>query len=239
MMRLKKVIDFQKSVFALSAFISEANFRFNEQGLSLKAIDPSQIVFVDFKLPRKAFDAYKVEPTLAGIDVSELNKIMQRCLPNDVMEMDLTDSELSISLKGEIEREFRLSLIDVSDEEINIPQKTFDAQLSINSRMLREALKDAGLFGSSVVLKAKQGKLFIEARGSTGQFKSVLNDLEKRARSDSEVTSKYSLSFFSNIIKETGHEQKIDLFLKTDSPMKIEYSLGEASLKFHLAHMIL
>jgi proliferating cell nuclear antigen len=106
--------------------------------------------------------------------------------------------------------------------------------------MLKEALKDASLFGSSVVLNAKSGKLFIEARGSTGQFKSVLSDLERnRPKSPAEVISKYSLSFLSNIIRETNPEQAIDLFLKTDSPMKVEYSLGEASFKFHLAHMIL
>ncbi|MBI5884843.1 proliferating cell nuclear antigen (pcna) [archaeon] len=240
MIRLKKVADLQKSINALSAFISEGNLRFNEKGISFKAVDPSQVVLVDFNLPKKAFEQFKIDPSLVGVDLTELNKILQRCMPNDFMEMDLTDSELLVSLKGDAERQFRLPLLDINSEEPSLPQKSFDADLSINARVLKEALKDASLFGSSAVLKASKGLLVIESKSPSGQFKSTIKESgNAKIKAGNEVTSKYSLSFFTSLIKETAPEQEISLQLKTDSPMKIEYSLGEASLKFYLAHMIL
>src|SRR3989344_2990431 len=173
MIELKRIDPWVKAINAISSFISEGNCRFNEHGISFKAIDPSQIVLVNYSLPKNSFTEFNVEPNLVGVDIVELNKIMQRVLPNDRLTMELSDAELGITLDGEINRAFRLPLIDVSEEEINIPATKFDAVIEINSRILKEALKDAALFGSSVVLRVKGTQLIIEARGSQGTLKTV------------------------------------------------------------------
>jgi proliferating cell nuclear antigen len=240
MIELKKLDQWVKSINAISSFISEGNFRFNDYGISFKAIDPSQIVLVNYSIPRASFVLFDVEPNLVGMDLVELNKIMQRVLPSDRLTMDLSDSDLAIILDGEINRAFRLPLIDVSEEEINIPSTKFDAVIEINARILKEALKDAALFGSSVVLRVKGTQLVIEARGSQGTLKTVAKQAKSvSVKSDSEVVSKYSLSFLSNIIKEADPDSRIKLELKTDAPMKVSYNIGDSNLQFHLAHMIL
>ncbi|MDO8538327.1 MAG: hypothetical protein Q7S21_05570 [archaeon] len=240
MIELKRIEPWVKAINAISSFISEGNFRFNDHGISFKAIDPSQIVLVNYSLPKTSFTEFKVEPNLVGIDLVELNKIMQRVLPTDRMIMELSDSELGVTLDGEINRAFRLPLIDVSEEEINIPVTKFDSVIEINARILKEALKDAALFGSSVVLRVKGTQLIIEARGSQGTLKTVAKQAKNvSVKSESEVVSKYSLSFLSNIIKEADPDSKIKLELKTDAPMKITYNIGDSVIQFHLAHMIL
>lgn len=206
----------------------------------MKAIDPSQIVLVNFSIAKNAFDRFKVEPTLVGVDVQELNKIMSRALPNDRLMMELTDSELNIKLEGDLSRSFSLPLIDVGEEEINVPEPKFDASVEINARILKEALRDAGLFGSSVVLKVKEGKLFIEARGSAGTLQTIAKmPKHVSVKSSAEVVSKYSLNFLQNIVKNAANEEKVSMQLRSDAPMRVSYKIGPASLEFHLAHMIL
>jgi len=237
---LKKPDSWAKAINALSTFISEGNFRFNDSGISFKAIDPSQIVLVDYSIAKSSFDKYSVEPSYVGVDLVELNKIMSRILPNDKMTLDLTDNEMSVHFAGELSRSFRLPLIEVSEQEINIPTTKFDTTVEINARMLKEALKDASLFGSSVVLRAKGNQFMIEARGSSGTLKTVAKEAKNViVKTNSEVVSKYSLNFLSNIIKEAESDSKIKLELKGDAPMKISYSLGQSKIQFHLAHMIL
>ncbi|PIN98242.1 MAG: hypothetical protein COT90_05205 [Candidatus Diapherotrites archaeon CG10_big_fil_rev_8_21_14_0_10_31_34] len=237
---LKKTDSWAKAINAISTFISEGNFRFNDSGISFKAIDPSQIVLVDYAITKSSFDKYVIEPTYVGVDLVELNKIMSRLLPNDRMTLDLTENEMSIHFAGELSRSFRLPLIDVSEQEINVPSTKFDATIEINARIFKEALKDASLFGSSVVLRAKGNQFMIEARGSSGTLKTVAKEAKKViVKTNSEVVSKYSLNFLSNIVKEAEPDSKIKLELKGDAPMKVSYSIGGSQIQFHLAHMIL
>ncbi len=237
---LKEVEQLRKAIDAIASFISEGNFRFSDSGISFKAIDPSQIVLVIFGMDKKVFERYSIEPTFVGVDIVELSKILSRTLPNDRLVMDLTDSEMLVKLEGSISRSFSLPLIDVSDDDVNVPKTAADASIEINARIFKEALKDASLFGSSVVLRVKGNQLFIEARGSSGTLKSVARQTKQIiVESSSEVVSKYSLNFLQNIVREADPEKKIKLELKSDSPMKISYKIGVSPIEFHLAHMIL
>ncbi len=237
---LKKCEQLQKAIGAISTFITEGNFRFNKHGISFKAIDPSQIVLVSYFIEKKCFDKFDIEPNFIGIDLVELNKIMQRVLPNDRLSLDVTDSELLVKLDGELARAFHLPLLDVAEEEINMPQTKFDATIQLNARTIKEALKDASLFGSSVVLRAKNNELVIEARGSQGNLKTVIKESKNVSiKAGAEVVSKYSLNFLQNLVKEADSEKKILVEMKSDAPMRVSYPIGEGQIVYHLAHMIL
>ncbi len=240
MIKLSRVAPFQTAIRAISNFISEGNFRFNDRGISFKAIDPSQIVLVHYVAPASIFDEFKVEPNLVGIDLEEFNKVMKRALQRDTLEMQLEDSHLLVRLKGDLNRSFRLSLIDINEDEAEIPEQTYDATIEANARLLQEALKDAALFGSSIVFKVEKGKLLIEARGSQGTLKTEAkqNDLLK-VKAKKDVVSKYSLNFLENIIKEAEPESKVLLELKSEAPMRISYPIEDTRIQFYLAHMIL
>ncbi len=237
---LKNVESLSKAVDAIASFISEGNFRFSDDGISFKATDPSQIVLVNFSMSKKVFEKYSVEPNFVGVDIVELSKILSRALPADRLTLDLTDSEMRINFEGAISRSFSLPLIDVNDEDVSIPKTSFDASVEINARILKEALKDASLFGSSVVLRVKDNKLFIEARGSAGTLKTVASQTKQViVNSKTEVVSKYSLNFLQNIVREADSDKKISLELKSDTPMRVSYKIGVSPIEFHLAHMIL
>ena len=236
----KNVDEWKKAVEAISLFIAEGNFRFNDKGISFKAIDPSQVVLVNFNMAKSNFEKFKIEPTLIGIDIVELNRIMNRALQNDKLVMDIGDSELMVKFEGDISRSFRLPLIDVSDDEVNIPAPQFDATIEINAKILKEVLKDASLFGSSIILKVKSNKLLVEARSTSGTLDIVANHANKiNVKSKADVTGKYSLNFLQNIVKEADPDKKITLELKNDAPMRVTYKIGASEIQFHLAHMIL
>jgi len=240
MIELKDVEVWRRSISAISSFISEGNFRFNDSGISLKAIDPSQIVLVDYLMEKKNFESFKIEPSFVGIDIAELSKICDRALPKDKLLLDLTESELVLTFKGDLERVFSLPLMDVADSDVSIPDSSFDAELEINGRIIKEALKDASLFGSSVVLKIKDKAFSIEARGTQGALNIAAKQTKVvNVKSSADVLCKYSLNFLQNIVKEVEPEQKVRLQLKSDAPMRVSYAIGPSEITFHLAHMIL
>lgn len=239
MIELKNPDFFRQAIGAISCFISEGNFRFNDKGISFKAIDPSQIVLVDYLIDKKLFDSYSVEPALVGIDISELNKIVSRALPKDRLLLDMGESEFTLSLEGELSRHFTLPIIDVSEDEVKIPAHDADAVVTINARIFREALKDAALFGSAVVLKVSKEQFLIEARGSAGSLSISTKEKGAKVKGAKDVVSKFSLSFLSNIVREADSEIDLEIALKNDALMKITYPIGKSRIEFYLAHMLL
>jgi len=240
LIKLSKVALFQTAIRAISNFISEGNFRFNDKGITFKAIDPSQIVLVHYEAPKALFDDFKVEPSYVGIDLEEFNKVMKRALQKDTLEMQLDDSHLLVRLKGDLNRSFRLSLIDISEDEAEIPEQEYDAKIDVKARTLQEALKDASLFGSSIVFKIEKGKLIMEARGAQGTLKTEATKADlMKVKAKKDVVSKYSLNFLENIVKEAEPDSTVTMELKSEAPMRISYPIGSTTIQFHLAHMIL
>ncbi|MCD6434213.1 MAG: hypothetical protein J7L14_01220 [Candidatus Diapherotrites archaeon] len=234
MLELKDSEFFRKAISAISAFISEGNFRFNEKGLFFKAIDPSQIVLIDLFVPAKSFSKYSMEPSFIGLNVQELAKIMERIQPNEIVQMKLTESEFKIKAKGEIERNFSLPLIDVTETEINIPKQEFVVSAKLDAQSFKEALKDAKLFSSSIIFKAKNNALVLVSSSTKGKTKTIFSE---GINCNAQATAKYSLNFLQNIIREAEDDVKIEF--SNDAPLRVSYSIGPANFVFYLAHMIL
>jgi proliferating cell nuclear antigen len=242
MIETQDISSFKRTIDAISSFISEGNFRFGEKGISLRAVDPSQIVLVDCFIEKNAFSSYDLEPTFVGIDVVELSRMLSRSLTNDKLLLDVDENEMSLELEGDFSRKFHLPLIDVSDgeKELKLPSQSFDAKVEINARLLKEALKDAQIFGSTVLVSVKDNRFWIEAKGSQGNLKTVSKQGTLiSVKGGSNVTSKYSLNFLSNIVKEADNDTNVLLEFKSDAPMRITYSIGRAKMQYYLAHMIL
>ena len=231
MIELKQIDFFKRAVESISSFIPEGNFRFTDKGIFLKAIDPSQVVLVDYFVDKKCFDRYSIEPNYIGVDIIELNRILQRLLPDDKLSIDVSDAELKLKFESEMKRFFRLPLIDVSGEEPKTPAIEYDAKIEIGASSMKEVLKDASLFGSSIVLKVIDGKFFVEAKGSQGVMEAEATKVS-HISSKTEITAKYSLNFFQNIVKQADNEKLITIELKNDSAMRVTYSIGPSKIIF-------
>ncbi len=238
MLELKNTSFFRSAVESISAFVPEGNFRFSDKGIFFKAIDPSQVVLVDYFVDKKCFDKYMIEPNFVGVDLTELTKILSRVMPNDKMILDISDAELKVRFESEIKRNFRLPLIDVPDEDPKVPALEYEAKVELLAISLKEILKDASLFGSSIVLKVSEGKFFVEAKGSHGVMDAEVTKVSHIA-SKKEVTAKFSLNFLQNIVKQAENEKQITIELKNDSAMRVSYAIGPSRIVFYLAHMIL
>jgi len=234
-------VDFLKSgIEAISALIPEGNFRFNDKGIHFRAIDPSQIVLVDYTIPKSVFDSFSIEPSFVGINIVELNKIISRAMQKDKLLIDLTESEFKIDFKGELDRTFTLPLIDVADDELKLPEADYDATIEINARIFKEALKDASLFSSSIVVKVEGNKFLLESKGTAGNVRANSAHAKSvKVKANEDVVSKYSLTYLQNIVKEADPDSTIKLELKSDSAMKVSFNIGKSEIKFYLAHMLL
>ena len=192
MLKLEDVRDWKRSIDAISALISEGNFEFDNDGVVLKAIDPSQVAYVFFNMPKSSFSEFEMPAGKVGLDLVELAKVVARAMPEDKMLLSFEGSDLILTLEGTITRRFKLPLLDISADEIPQPSPDFTADIEVDARILKEAFKDAALFSSSVILRVRGDQLIIEAQGSQGNLRTVVPSNKRIKISSSEEVGLYA-----------------------------------------------
>lgn len=241
---LEKALDFQKSIGAISILVDEAEFLIDENGLSLKATDPSQISMIDFKLEKSAFKKFDfAEKTKIGLDLDYLNQIMSRAKPNDELTLSLLPDSNSLDLKfsGDSVRKFSIPLVDVSAADLPNPKIEFDAELVLKANVLQDALKDSALISTHVSLAVDGSSFFVKANSSKGTVdnetkfdKKTLIELNVKK----EAVSMFPLDYLQDMLKTPSSDSIIQLSLKSKAPVKISYEIGKAKITYFLAPRI-
>lgn len=236
--------DFQKCIEAIAVLIDEAEFIFDEDKISLKATDPSQISMVDFVMEKKSLKEYSVkEKTKLGIDLSYFSQILGRAKAKDslTLELDSSNSRLNVTFEGASKRHFQIPLIDISSAELPNPKIEFDAELKIKAGVLQDALKDASLISTHVSLGAGTDSFTVKADSSKGNLNNVTkkdgkNLVELKASKDAK--SMFPLDYLQDMLRAAGSDCDIEVKLKANAPVQINYKIGEASLQYFLAPRI-
>lgn len=232
---------FKKCVDAISVLIDEAEFQLSEEGLFLKATDPSQISMIDFSLPKSAFKEYNVETSSKiGMDLSYLSQVMGRSKSKDelVIELDSENSRLNLVFKGSSTRRFSVPLIDISGSEVPNPKIDFDAIAELKAGILQDALKDAALISTHLTVGMNSDSFFIKANSSKGELNNESKKGEVNLDVKEECQAMYPLDYLSDMLKAASSDNDIKLHLKANAPVKISYPIGQASVTYFLAPRI-
>lgn len=240
----EKASDFQKCIDAISVLIDEAEFLIDENRLSLKATDPSQISMVDFSMEKNCFKEYSVqEKTKIGIDLSYFSQVMGRAKANDSLSLELDEdkSRLNVTFEGASTRHFQIPLIDISSAELPNPKIEFDTELKIKAGLMQDALKDAALISTHVSLGATKEDFFVNANSSKGNLNNKTKKDGKNLlelKTTKETNSMFPLDYLQDMLKAPQSDSEVELKLKTNAPIQIKYCIGPARICYFLAPRI-
>ena len=240
---LEEAGDFKRSIDAISVLINEAEFIVDENGLALKATDPSQISMIDFSLKKEAFKSYSVEgKAKLGVDLNHLSQIMSRAKAKDELSIRLDSAtSLKIGLKGASKRAFSVPLIDISSTELPTPKITFDAEVKVKADLLQDSFKDAALLSNHITLAVSDGKFILFADSSKGNFRNEVSKddaslVSLKAKAD--LKSMFPLDYLANMVKGAQSAVDVTLSMKQDAPVKLQYDIGKATIVYFLAPRI-
>lgn len=238
MITSKNITLFKKSLESISGLIQETNVRFKDEGIYIKSIDKTQIILVDFFMPKAIFDNYSVDPSLIGLNIFELNNMISRSFESDKLKLELGDNQLDISLTGTLNRKFNLSYIDVLDQEVNVPEMKYSTEIVLKAYLLKEILKDVSLISSTLTFKVIDDKFIVEAIGEKGKIETNIPKIKLKSKKN--IFLKFSLSYLKNILKSIDNDTEITLRLEEDAPLYIEYYIENLVLiKIYLSSMLI
>jgi len=233
--------EFANLIATASNLIDEAAFKFTEEGISMRAMDPSRVVLIDLNLPESIFSKYEVEEEeTIGVNMDQFKKVLKRGKAKDTLILRKgEDNFLEVTFEGTARRTFRLPLIDVEELELELPELPFTAKVVVLGEVLKEAVKDASLVSDAIKFIATENEFVMKAEGETNEVEIRLT-LEDEGLLDLEVKeetkSAYGISYLSDMIKGIGKADEVILNFGNEMPLQMEYPIrDEGRLVFLLA----
>lgn len=231
---------------AIVNLLEEAHFKFSQEGVSMRAMDPSHVALVDFRLPAGAFEEYRVSKPLGlGLSLTELNRVLSRAKSDDalVMEHDEEKNRLLITFKGTSSRKFSLPLLDLRESELPEPKLQFTAFVEVMAEVLQDGLRDSETVGENVRLEVTEEGFFMHAEGDG---KSAELKLEKgsaampKLKLERPCSSMFNVKYLSDMLKAADPKDVVTVSLGKDLPMRLDLRIagGKGSLSFILAPRI-
>jgi proliferating cell nuclear antigen len=227
-------------VDAIDCLVEEGAFSISKDGVSLKAMDPSGISMVSFFIPNKAFSKYEVEKaSTMGCNLDNLSKMLNSSRTSEQLVMKDDGNKFSIEFIGQnSRRRYKLPMIDVRKDPDKEPKIDFESLVEVKGDSLKEILKDANLLSSYVNLKTDKGSFKVIAKGDAGELEEehmdnaeFINKLEVSKAS----SSTFNLEYLTKIVSACPANSSILISLKSEEPLRIEYSIGDAKVSYYLA----
>jgi len=230
------------SLDAISGLINEATFEFSPEGLTLKAIDPAIVAMTMLKMLPTCFSQYEIESTVKiTVNLDYFLEVLKRVKQSDkvIIELDNAKGVLKVSMRGNMNREFLIALIENPEKEQKVPNPEFEGEIIVDNNVLREAVKNCQMVSDCATFIANNEWFEISASGDLNNVKQELtkdSPFLKQLRYPIEQKSKYSLEYLDKIIRGDKVSEQTIIKFKTDYLLMVEYkTIDKISLTFILA----
>lgn len=240
---VNEIGEFKNAVEALGNLIDEGTFSFKKDGISLHALDPSQIAMVIFTMPSKAFSGYSVDGARSvGLNIDNFNKILSRGGKGNRASIYDEENKVVVQFIAEkSKKSFKVPVIDVGAGVEREPKVEHDVKIVMGAGAFKDAVRDIALVSSHIAFEVKGKKLKISASGDNAEADLEFEDGDesiKLMEVKSAAKATFPVQYFEDMVKGADSNTEIELWLKTNAPVKIKYALGNAGFTYYLAPRI-
>jgi len=222
---LKETLD------SVSVLVDECKIHLDEDGLSIRAVDPANVGMVDLDLGAAAFESYEADGGLIGVNLSRLEDIAGMADAGQLVQLELDEEtrKLHIQIDG---LEYTLALIDPDSirQEPDIPDLDLPAHVVIEGRDIDRAVTAADMVSDHIALGVDTADelFYVDAEGDTDDVhleltRDQLIDLEA-----GDAHSLFSLDYLKDMNKAIPKDAEVELELGDEYPVKLHYDIAEA-----------
>ncbi|MEM4717563.1 MAG: DNA polymerase sliding clamp [Desulfurococcaceae archaeon] len=242
-LRFREVSVWKYSMVAISKIIEEAVVKIDDEGVRLRAIDPSGVALVDFFIPRNAFYEYEItEETSIGLNMDEFAKILRRARRGDELLLNIpAPGRVEIGFEGKGSRRFIIPTIELSYQEI--PEISFEESFrcKLLPKLFKDITRELESISDTIELHGPAGEntLVIRAESELAEAEVVLSSSSGALleyESTGEARSKYTVDYISDIVVASQAAEILSLGLGIETPLRLTYELPEGGrLQFYVA----
>lgn len=242
-MKLKTVqaSAFKSTFEVLKDILNDVNIYFTPEGVKVTTLDTARAALVDLFLEADKFEEYQVDETnhVAGVNVVNMYKLLKSINTNDCLEIEINDREfMNIKFENDVKKsktEFRLKLLDINEDIIEVPSVDMNVVTTMNSGDLQKICRDMSNIGEDVVICRNKHIFSIKCMGDFAEQKTEIECTDEDFNGRVEGT--YSLKYINLFTKATNMCSLVQVMQENSNRFLIlKYniaSLGE--VKFYIA----
>jgi proliferating cell nuclear antigen len=218
---LKEIADL------LNTVVSEAKFKIDQNGLSVKAVDPAHVAMISIDVPKSSFAEYDVtgEEELS-MDVERLKSIIRLAGSNDNVTVTKEKEKLRFEI-GTIVKS--VSLLD--NNSVNtprVPQINSESYVLVEKSELERGLKAAEDVSDAIRLTMSPDDFRAKSSSDSEESEMILHkDMLKEIRCTGTIKSSYPLEYLLKFVKSLSTSDVLKLGFKDDYPLTIEFQFGQ------------
>jgi proliferating cell nuclear antigen len=229
----------RETLDSVSVLVDECKIHLDEDGLSIRAVDPANVGMVDLDLGAAAFESYEADGGIIGVNLSRLEDIAGMADSDQLVQLELDEEtrKLHIQIDG---LEYTLALIDPDSirQEPDIPDLDLSANVVIEGADIDRAVRAADMVSDHIALgvDAADELFYVDAEGDTDDVHLELTRDQLIDLDAGGAHSLFSLDYLKDMNKAIPKDAEVELELGDEYPVKIHYDIAEA--QGHVTYML-
>tara|TARA_B100001121_G_C18667127_1_gene611882 strand:- start:238 stop:1017 length:780 start_codon:yes stop_codon:yes gene_type:complete len=232
----------------LTQIANEIAMRFSCEKVYVQGMDSSHVCMFELVLKKEWFTEFNFDQgndqEFICLNTSNMHKVLNIREENQSIEISTkNDDFLHIKFKSdhktEFNKQFKMSLLDNTVQELTIPEFEYSAEINIPTRKISKLIDQFALFHDTVNITCSEEEIKFDVQGDTGTMEVdiPLEDLNEFLM-DEDAT--VSVTFAVNLLKRVCQFYKLTdegvLNLSNDYPLRMDYNLeNECHLRLYLA----
>ena len=242
-----KADNLKEFIGTVGSLVDEAKLNVNEDGMQIKAVDPSHVAMIEANLIKSAFDSYETDVAEMGIDVDKFKTVLAVAGKEDMVSLEKDDklNRLVVTI-GNLTR--AMPLLDTSGmPDPKVPSLDLPAFVSVSVEEISQGLKASKSVSDHIALTTTKDSFRLVCEGDNQNRVDLTlgkEQLEKLV-SPEETTSLFSLEYFALMVNSLPPDRILHINLGTDLPVKVDADLAiedltgaQGNVKFLLAPRI-
>jgi len=230
---------FKTLLNGLRVLVSEARWRFDDNGLHVRAVDPANVAMVIANINPRAFDAYQTgeDEVVVGVDVDRLFEFAKSFGKKDLADISVLDGKMSVKVKN---IDYTISLIDPTAirKEPKIPELDLPAKVVMSVEDFRQILNAADKFSEHVVLETSDAGFRITADGDIDKVTGYFNESVMEFNG-AEARAMFGIEYLKEFFKVPEKNATVEIRLGTNYPAWFTFEIQDGfTIEYILAPRI-
>ena len=251
--RLRDFIFTVQLLEATRELITEANFEVAPTGIQLQAMDSSHVSLVALNLRADGFDHFRSDRSFSmGMNLNNMNKMLKCAGNDDAITMRAEDDGDTVAFlfespAGDRISEFELKLMDITAENLGIPETEYDCTIQMPSSEFQRICRDLSSIGDTVEISVTKEGVRFATSGDIGNANVMIRQ-QNVADSPEESTTiemsepvslTFALRYLNSFTKASSLAPRVVIKLSRDLPVVVEYRMPDIGyVRYYLAPKI-
>lgn len=240
-LRTVQASAFKSTFEVLKDILNDVNIYFDSTGIRILTLDTARVSLVDMFLAADNFEEYQcVEPIVAGVNVTNMFKLLKFITNNDTLSMEITAREyINLHIENVVKHSdthFQLKLLDINEDQIEVPDIDMAATTTMPSIEFQRICRDMHNLASDVSITRDCANFIIQCSGDFANQETTIQ-CNYGSGFAGRLSGTYSLKYMNLFTKATSMCSSVQIMQELENRfLVLRYNVANlGELKFYLA----